>query len=81
MVIAGWRNNFEVLADAGSRACSNCHHMTRHYLVGERKEVRLHFVPVAKFGRKRHLVCEVCSHKTMVADGEASQIMQGRKSP
>ena len=81
MVIAGWRKNFEVLADAGERPCLNCHHTTRHFLVGERKEVRLYFVPVAKFGRKRHLVCEVCSHTSQVSDGEASQIVLGSINP
>jgi hypothetical protein len=77
MVIAGWRKNFELLADAGQRPCSNCLHTTRHYLVGERQEVRLYFVPVAKFGRKRHLVCEVCNHTAPVSDTEASRIMHG----
>jgi hypothetical protein len=81
MVIAGWRKNFEVLADAGVRPCLNCHHTTRHFLVGERKEVRLYFVPVAKFGRKRHLVCEVCSHTTPLSDAETTAIMQGSLGP
>jgi hypothetical protein len=76
MVIAGWRKNFEILADAGERACSNCNHTTQHFLLGERKEVRLYFIPVAKFGRKRHLVCSVCNHLTALNDFEAAQIVQ-----
>lgn len=75
MVIAGWRKNFEILADAGKRSCANCHHATRHFLVGERKEVRLYFIPVARFGRKRHLICEVCGYTSPVTEQEAGRIL------
>lgn len=81
MVIAGWRKNFEVLADAGQRACRNCHHTTHHFLVGERKEVRLYFVPVAKFGRKRNIVCEICGHATPVNEQEAGRVVQDALAP
>jgi hypothetical protein len=81
MVIAGWRKNFEVLADAGSRACSNCNHTTRHFLVGERKEVRLYFVPVAKFGRKKNIVCEVCGHTTPINEHEAGRVVREALEP
>ena len=76
MVVAGWRTNFEVLAKAADKSCANCHHTTRHFLVSERKEVRLYFIPVARFGRKRHLICEVCAHTSPVSDAQAAQVMR-----
>jgi hypothetical protein len=81
LVIAGWRKKFEILADAGSRACSNCNHTTRHFLVGERKEVRLYFVPVAKFGRKKNIVCEVCGHTTPINEQEAGRLVREALEP
>lgn len=76
MVIAGWRKNFEILAVAGERPCGNCQHVTRHFLLGERKEIRLYFVPVARFGRKHHIVCDVCGHMTALSEDEASAVMR-----
>jgi hypothetical protein len=75
MLIAGWGKNYQLLAIVGERPCTNCHHTTRHFLLGERKEVKVYFVPVARFGRKKYLFCEVFKFKTLASEEEASRIM------
>lgn len=81
MVIASWRKKFNVLAEAGTRACRNCHHETTHWLVEARKEARLYFVPVAKFGKRRFLLCEVCQFQTPVTPEAASRVVQQALEP
>jgi hypothetical protein len=76
MIIAGWRKKFNVVADAGTRACSKCHHETRHFLIQEKREVRLYFIPVARWNGKRLLVCSVCSFQIEPDPEQAALIVR-----
>jgi hypothetical protein len=76
MIVAGWRKKFHVVANAGIRACANCHHDAQHFLLQEKREIRLYFVPIARWKGKQVLVCSVCSFQTVTAGVEAQEIVR-----
>jgi hypothetical protein len=76
MIIAGWRKRYHVVAHAGIRTCPNCYHETEHFLLQEKREVRLYFIPVARWKSKCFLTCSVCSHQTVASPSEAERLVR-----
>ena len=60
VLIWGWGNQFRKVADVGIMKCGNCNNYSTFEIRELAKNVKIYFVPVAKWGRKYYLVCNKC---------------------
>ena len=75
MVATGGGNRLEILAAAGLRDCTNCHHRTMHFVVDD-GEQPLSIDP-SGLERTKLLVCDICRHTSPLHDQEADRTLRG----
>jgi hypothetical protein len=63
--------NFKMLAELGIDICEFCHEPAAFSVYEQFDQVLLMFVPVAKYHRKKYLVCERCRHPTELDEARA----------
>ena len=71
MVVTGGANSLEILAAAGLRDCTNCHHRTMHFVVDDGEQ--LLSVDVSGLERTKLLVCDVCRYTSSPNDQEVAR--------
>lgn len=60
MLIVGWGKRGKQVAYLGIEKCPNCRNWAHINMQELSSQVRLYFVPVAKFNKKHYAVCGVC---------------------
>jgi hypothetical protein len=76
MIVTGGGRRLEILAAAGLRDCSNCHHRTMHFVVDDGEQ--LLSVDPSGLGRTKLLVCDVCRHTSSPNDQEVARTPPGK---
>lgn len=59
-IVFGWGKKGKVVGYAGVEKCPHCRNWAHFSIYEMANNVRLYFVPVAKFNTKRYLVCGTC---------------------
>ena len=75
MVVAGGSKRLEILAAAGLRDCTNCHHRTMHFVVDDGEQPLS--VDPSGLGRTKLLICDVCRHTSSPKDQEVARTPGG----
>jgi hypothetical protein len=59
-IVLGWGKKGKLLGYAGIEKCPHCKNWAHFTIYEQSSNVRLYWVPVAKFNTKRFLVCSIC---------------------
>ena len=76
MLIAGWGKDAKVLAFVGLMKCQNCNNYSMWYLVEISSKVKVYFIPVAKYGSKYFVMCNVCENGYEVDKDKKNEILE-----
>lgn len=75
-IIAGWGKDAKVIAYLGLRKCPNCRNYDHWQLHEVQKKVTAFFVPVAKWGAKYYMVCNVCQASYEMDSAQKQQLLK-----
>jgi hypothetical protein len=76
MIIVGWGGKKNVLGTILiSDPCPNCSNVAEWEVLEFVQEVRMYFLPVARWGRKYAFACSICSHGYELPDRRKAQDM------
>lgn len=74
-IIFGWGKKGKPLGYAGIEKCPHCKNWSAFTLYEMSNNVRLYFVPVAKFNTKRYLVCGTCDTGWEIAPAKVKELL------
>jgi len=74
-IVFGWGKKGKPLGFAGVEKCPHCKNWSPFTLYEMSSNVRLYFVPVAKFNKKRYLVCSTCDTAWEVEPSKAKEML------
>jgi tetratricopeptide (TPR) repeat protein len=75
-IIAGWGKDAKVIAYLGIRKCPNCRNCDHWQLYEVQKKVTAFFIPVAKWGSKYYMVCNVCQASYEIDAAQKEQLLR-----
>ena len=75
-VVAGWGKDAKVIAYLGIRKCPNCRNYDHWQLYEVQKKVTAFFVPIAKWGAKYYMVCNVCEGSYEIEAAQKEQLLK-----
>ncbi len=75
-IVAGWGKDAKAIAYMGIMKCPNCRNYDHFHLYEVAKKVSAFFVPVAKWGRKYYMVCNVCEAALEVTESEKDEFLR-----
>lgn len=76
MIIIGWGKNSKKIADAGIMKCKNCNNYSAFEVRELTSNIKIYFIPIAKWGRKTYLVCTVCDAGYELNEENKKEILQ-----
>lgn len=62
MLLVGWGKKAREIGYYGISKCPNCKNYTHFSIYELHNNIKLYFVTVAKYNKKRYLVCPVCEY-------------------
>lgn len=75
-ILVGWGGSAKLFAYAGILKCPNCKNYGHFQLYEIAKKANVLFVPVAKWGKKYHLVCSICEGSLELTKAESDEVLQ-----
>ena len=75
-IIAGWGKDAKVIAYLGISKCPNCRNYDHWQLYEVQKKVTAFFVPLAKWGAKYYMVCNVCDASYEMDAAQKEQLLK-----
>ena len=75
-IIAGWGKDANVIAYIGIRKCPNCRNYDHWHLYEVKKKITAFFVPIAKWGSKYYMVCNICQASYEIDAAQKEQLLK-----
>lgn len=72
-----WGTKFKTEKDLGNSVCENCNHNTDKVLMKESFIVKIFFIPVIYFIKKKGIMCTKCGHMKKLNGVEYKAIKKG----
>lgn len=76
MIVAGWGKGLRPIGYWGILKCSNCKNYTHFNLCELSNNIKLYFITVAKYNKKKYLVCPVCECGFDVTEEKFSELIE-----
>ncbi len=76
MIIIGWGKQSKKIADAGIMKCKNCNNYSAFEVRELANNIKLYFIPIAKWGKKTYLVCTICDAGYELNEEGKKEILQ-----
>lgn len=76
ILIGGWGKKSKKIADAGLLKCKNCNNTASFEVRELANTASLFFVPVAKWNKKRYLVCPICEAGYELSEEDTKKLLQ-----
>jgi len=74
-ILFGWGKNSKQLAYIGIHKCPACKNYTHFYVREIANNIRIYFIPVARFNKKRYMVCHKCSNGWELDDENSNNLI------
>lgn len=76
LFLFGWGKNAKIIAYLGIIKCGHCKNYSHFHLYETYNNIKLYFVPVAKFNKKYIMACDTCQAGIELNENQRLKILQ-----